>query len=202
LSLGERDRILQAMTECCAEHGYAETTIEHVLTRAAVDQRSFDALFATKEDCAVAAITRVASKILGAAASSERGAGETTPFAGLRAILELLAERPAYARFGYIEARQGGTVRMRETYEAGTRALGALVEQLGESAPESEGSSPQRARAAVGGAEALLRREVAAGRAERLPELLSVFAYGMLVMFVGPEQAAIQARAVARDAGR
>ena len=45
------------------------------------------------------------------------------------------------------------------------------------------------ARGAVGGAEAIIRRELVAGRADRLPDLLPDIVYGALVPFMDQEEA-------------
>ncbi len=198
LSSTDRDRILQAMTECCAEHGYQETTVEQVVARADVRRESFEALFADKEDCAVAAINRVASDVLATVATSssadvselERGLG------GIKAILELMGSRPSYAALGYIQARQGGTERMYDAYESGARVLTVMIERIGSLATDKATPPTQATRAALGGAEAVVRREIAAGRVEDLPKLLGVFLYAVLVPFTGQEEALGQARAI------
>jgi AcrR family transcriptional regulator len=204
LSPTDRDRILQAMTECCAERGYLETTVEEVIGRADVRRETFDALFADKEDCAVAAINRVASDVL--ATVSTIGSGKDSEFErglrGIEAILELMASRPSYAELGYIQARQGGTERMHDAYESGARVLTVMIERLGSLAAEGTTRPARATRAALGGAEAVVRREIAAGRVERLPKLLASFLYSVLVPFIGQREALRQSREIGRLLGR
>jgi TetR/AcrR family transcriptional regulator len=203
LSPTERDRILQAMTECCAERGYPETSVAEVIERAEVSRERFEALFADKEECAVAAINRIASEVLTTVSTIDPGKGSELKqgLAAVRAILELMASRPSYAALAYIGARQGGTARMQDAYEGAARVLSVMIERFGR---EMSGASalPSRAsRAALGGAEALVRREIAAGRAERLAALMPDLLYSVLVPFSGPREAMRLVEAIAAEGG-
>ena len=201
LAPSDRDRILEAMIECCAEKGYAETTIEEVVQRADVSISDFDAIFTGKEDCAVAALNRIASDILTTLSTS--GSSEPSELKGelsaMHSMIELMAARPSHVNFGYIQARQGGTARMHDAYESGARVLTVMIERLRNLAPAGAATPTTATRAALGGAEAVLRRELSAGQAERLPSLLPDFAYNVLVPFVGQEEALRQSRLVAEQ---
>jgi AcrR family transcriptional regulator len=195
LSVSDRDRILQAMADCCAEAGYGETTVEAVLERAAVEPSTFESHFAGKEDCALAALNKVVSETLARVSMANSAAGGTVDLRKfqVKAILELLAARPAFARLALVEARQGGTMRMHDSYESAARVLALMMERVGE-------SRDSLARSALGGAEALVRRELSAGRASRLPQLLPDLVYVALVPFVGQGEALRQAKMAARVA--
>jgi len=191
LSPSDRDRILQAMTECCAEHGYRQTSVAEVIARAGVSREEFEGHFSSKEECAVAALNLLTSEVVAALAMSPApGSSELADAArGVKAILELMATEPAKARLGYIQARQGGSEKMREAYSSAALVVTPMVEQARRFA-EVEACQPAgAARAALGGAEALVRRELSEGRAERLPELVPDFIYALLVPFVGQAEA-------------
>lgn len=197
LTASDRDRILQAMADCCTETGYAETTVEAVLERAGVEPESFESHFAGKEDCALAALNKIVSETLARismAGPEVAGTVERRKYEGI-AILELMAARPSFAKLGFVDARQGGTLRMRDAYESAARVLSLMMERL-----DDGGVSATTARAALGGAEAVIRRELAAGRAGRLPQLLPDFVYAALVPFVGQGEALRQAKLAARVA--
>lgn len=195
LSISDRDRILRAMAECCAREGYQATTVAAVVQRAGVEPESFESHFAGKEDCALAALNQVVSETL--ARISMVGA-QAAGAAGRRrfeigAILELMASRPAFAWLGYIESRQGGTPRMHDSYESAVRVLALMMERT---SAQRDGPSAL-ARATLGGAEALVRRELAAGRAEGISRLLPDLVYAALVPFVGQREALRQAKLAA-----
>lgn len=196
LATSDRDRILQAMADCCAEFGYLETTVETVLERAGVEAESFESLFAGKEDCALAALNKIVSETLAqismAQVNGEDAIGRRK-FEG-KAILELMAARPSFVRLGLVSARQCGTPHMHDAYESAARVLALMMERLAGST-ERPGAT---ARAAFGGAEAVIRRELAAGRGSRLPQLLPDFVYAVLVPFVGQGEALRQAKLAAR----
>jgi AcrR family transcriptional regulator len=197
LAVSDRERILQAMADSCAERGYAETTVEAVLKRAWVEPHSFESHFAGKQDCALAALNKIVSETLARISmtnSATGGAVERRKYEG-KAVLELMAARPSFARLAFIDSRQGGTERMHGAYESGVRVLALMMERLG-----GTGGSTITARAALGGAEAVIRRELAADRAVRLPQLLPDFVYAVLVPFVGQGEALRQAKLAARVA--
>jgi AcrR family transcriptional regulator len=195
LSVSDRDRILQAMAECCADAGYRETTVEAVMERAGIQPASFESHFAGKEDCALAALNKIVSEALAQismANSNVAGLVEQRKLE-VRALLELLAARPSFSRLAFIDARQGGSARMHDAYESAVRVLALMMER----ANGGSGQPSTGARAALGGAEAVVRKEVAAGRAERLPQLLPDFVYAALVPFVGQGEALRQAKLAA-----
>lgn len=198
LTVPDRERILQAMADCCAESGYAGTTVEAVLERAGVGSESFDSHFAGKEDCALAALNKIVSETLARismADSDALGATDRRRYQG-RAVLDLIAARPSFASLGLIESRQAGTERMHDAYDSAVGVLALMIERLG----DGVAGSTTTARGALGGAEAVVRRELAAGRAVRLPQLLPDFVYAVLVPFVGQGEALRQAKLAARVA--
>lgn len=186
------------MADCCAEGGYAETTVERVLERAGVGQESFASHFASKEDCALAALNKIVSETLASvsmARSDDGGAVGRRKFEG-QAFLELMAHRPSFATLAFVESRQCGTPRMHKAYESAARVLALMIERVG----DLEAASSPAARAALGSAEAVIRRELAVGHARRLPQLLPDFVYAVLVPFVGQAEALRQAKLAARVA--
>jgi AcrR family transcriptional regulator len=196
-SISDRDRILDAMAACCAETGYEGTTVQAVVERAGVEPESFESHFAGKEDCALAALNKIVSETLAQISmTSTRAEGIEQRKYEVRAILELMAAQPSFARLGFVFARQGGTARMRDSYESAARVLALMMERVG-----SAGDRPSTtARAALGGAEAVVRRELTEGRSARLPQLLPDFVYAALVPFVGQGEALRQAKLAARVA--
>ncbi|HET7443040.1 MAG TPA: TetR/AcrR family transcriptional regulator [Solirubrobacterales bacterium] len=192
LSVGDRDRLLTAMADCCAKRGYAETTIAAVTDRAGVGRTSFDSLFDSKEDCAFAALNKIVSETLAAVSTAPAADSESEHrVLQIRAILELMSAQPSFAHLVYIEARQGGTGRMRDTYQSAAHVLSLMMERLGGS---GEPVPARAARAALGGAEAVVRRELVGGKTGALPRLLPDFVYAALVPFVGQREALRQSR--------
>ena len=195
LSTPDRDRILEAMAVCCAELGYLETTIEVVIERAGVDRGSFDSHFSGKEDCALAALNGIISETLTTVSMAADGSSELERRTSqIKAVLELMQARPAFARLGFLQARQGASRRAHDGYESAARVLALMMERA-----QGAGLRPPAgaARAALGGGEAVIRRELVAGRDQQLQRLLPDFVYAALVPFVGQREALRQSRVAA-----
>jgi AcrR family transcriptional regulator len=178
------------MVECCSDRGYYETTVAEALARADVSRETFEGLFADKEECAVAALRKMSSEVLRNSSPEQPGTESSFEggLLGVRALVELMTSRPGYAYFGYVEARQGGTSRMNEIYDSSARVLSALAERA--RGPQSTAMVPARSiRAALGGAEAVVRREIAAGRIAELPRLVPDLLYSVLVPLIGQGEA-------------
>jgi AcrR family transcriptional regulator len=194
-SISDRDRILDAMAACCADNGYEEITTETVIDRAGVAPESFHSLFADKEDCALAALNKLVSETLAQISmTSTRAEGIEQRKFEVKAILELMAAQPSFAWLGFVVARQGGTARMHDSWESAAGVLALVMARLGEGA----GRPGASARASLGGAEAVVRRELAAGRVATLSQLLPDFVYAALVPFVGQREALRQSKLAAR----
>lgn len=187
----ERDRILHAMSELCAMQGYGQTTLEQTIERAGVSPERFEELIGgDKEECAVALENAIIAEVVAAVSGSyspDRSELDSAVL-GVKAILELMAANPSYACFGYVVCRHAAPRRCRDAREAAVKVMSALIEQL----TRFSGSDQRPASAglaALGSAEAVIGREVAAGRAEELPRLLPDFVYTATVPFLGQEEA-------------
>jgi AcrR family transcriptional regulator len=187
----DRSRLIEAMARSCTKRGYAETTIEDVVEDARLQRGDFDRHFASKEACAVEAVETILGKtmvVISAAYSADMSETDST-LRGLRAILELFAARPALANLAMIHSRQMMPLRALAIYESGFSVLTAMLSRLRDSLGE-EGEMPIVAtRAAIGGAEALVRRELVAGQAARLPQLLPDLVYSAVVALMGQDEA-------------
>jgi AcrR family transcriptional regulator len=187
----ERDRLIEAMALTCAERGYAATSVEEVVARAGVSRRGFEESFADKADCGIAAINQILADITAAASiaySPEYSEWEKI-LRGVRALLELMAARPSFAVLAQIEARQAMEPEAYGLYVSAIRILAAMLDRLQANALAGIARPPSAIRGAIGGAEALIRRELLAGRPERLPELLPDIIYGMLAPYLDQQEA-------------
>lgn len=185
----ERERLIAAMAATCAERGYVETRVEDVIAAAKVSRESFDQHFASKAECALAAVGQILAEItreVASATAPEHNDLEKL-IGALRALLELLAARPSAARLACGEARYENPPGAYALYESGVRVLVAMLDRSRAYATASP--PPIATRGAVGGAEALIRRELLAGRAEQLPELLPDIVYGLLVPYLDQQEA-------------
>jgi len=190
----QRTRVLEAVAECCAERGYAATTVAHIVERADISKSTFEELFRDKEDCFMAAANLLLGELITAATtaySPDKPLVQVVHDAA-EGILKLLAARPAFASLAFLDYRTA-TPRALELYESGVRVLISLLDQVRADSPQETPLPSSAARGALGGAEALLRSEIAAGRASELPKILPEIVYSCLVPYLGLDEALRQA---------
>jgi AcrR family transcriptional regulator len=193
-----RERLIAAMAAGCAKKGYAATEVEDVLSATGIDRLGFERNFSGKADCALAAVDQILAQtthVAGGAFSPARTDWEKL-IQGTRALLELLAAQPSYAHLALIEARSSMPAAAYERYAAGIRVLIAMLDRARGYAMVVAPASATRG--AIGGAELLIRRELIAGRAENLPQLLPDIIYGTVVPFLD-QQEALRYRELAKE---
>jgi AcrR family transcriptional regulator len=179
------------MVACCAEKTYAGTTIADLVSRGSVSRATFYKLFNDKRDCFDAAVTlsidRLAATLAAASSGCDSPAEATRR--GTVAGLAMLAAEPELVLLlaGDVLAVDPGLV---DRYSRMVvPALEAMWAAAG--APRRKHSSPGLA---FGRAQLLVFHEVAAGRAERLPELVPDIVYLAIAPFAGHDAALRQAR--------
>jgi len=106
----QRGRLLDAMAEAVAEHGYGDATVAHVVARAGVSRKTFYEHFEDKRDCFLALYDTGIAFVLGRIAQDLEGRDEAEDrvTTGLRAFLEVLSEEPAFCRAIVLEVHAAG----------------------------------------------------------------------------------------------
>jgi AcrR family transcriptional regulator len=179
------------MVACCAEKTFAGTTIADVVSRASVSRATFYKLFNDKRDAFDAAVTQCIDRI--AATVAAAASGYDSPAAATRrgavAMLELLAAEPELALVLSSDVVGVDPLLVERHTSFAVPALEAIWEREG--APPAMHLSPGLA---FGRAQLLVFREIAAGRAERLPALVPDIVYLAIAPFAGHDEALHQAR--------
>jgi AcrR family transcriptional regulator len=191
----QRQRILDAMADSCAEKSFSVTTIADVVGRASISRATFYKHFANKLECFEAAVQDFVEELAAVAAESQTGV-DSEPEAALAAIdvvLAHLAAKPAYAKLLAIEApilSPGIVIAQRE------KAVGALEKLWQSSKTNGNGNGNGRGeadpRVAFGRSQVLVADLLAGGEAEQLPSLQPDLAYALLLPFVGHRKALAQ----------
>lgn len=107
--VGQRERLIEGMTQVAARHGYADATVARVVEQAGVSRATFYEHFADKESCFLAAFEIAAARISGLLeridtdCPTPQRAGEL-----LDALLVDLTDSPAAGRIVLVEALAGG----------------------------------------------------------------------------------------------
>ncbi len=166
----QRERLVAAVAEACAEHGYAETSVADLAHRAGVSTATFYKLFPGKRECALEAHRELLGRLLEEVDGACLVAGDriVKVRAGIRAVLSLFAADPPTARLLTIEILAlgpEGAVRN----DAAVEAFAARLRAAGE--PDVTPSASDALWIAVAGIAMLIGKRVMAGEAADLPQL-------------------------------
>lgn len=187
----QRERIVDAMIESCAEKTYAATTIADIVKRASISRTTFYKRFANKRACFDAALDSSIAEIQAAAAAAHSGS-DPPPEAvrkALDAVLRLMAEKPAMAQLTMSDAITVEPAIV-ERYRS---LLIPALEDLWDGEGEQRRSGAADPLLAFGRAQVLIFNQIAAGRTDRLPDLLPEIVYIALLPFAGHDEATRQA---------
>jgi AcrR family transcriptional regulator len=174
-----------------AEKGYAATTVADLTREAGVSRTTFYELFEDKEACFLAAydnaVDSLVRRISEAYEAEDRWPDRAR--AGLATLLEALAADPARARLALVDVAAAGPAAQRR-YRAAVQRLTPLFDEGRDFAPGGRNVPANASRMAAGGVVGLISDELIAGRADKLPDLLSDLLFATLVAYIGPDAAA------------
>jgi AcrR family transcriptional regulator len=186
----QRERIVTALVDTVAEHGYNATTVASITKTASVSRRTFYEHFADKEACFLAAYEMVSDHIR-ASMQAAAEAYEEWPQqvrAALATMLRFLAGEPDLARLVMVEpVAAGGEIAARHR-----ASMQGFVEILKAGRPEHGGGRPLpevTEETLVGGIVSLIVREISADRTEQLEKLLPDLVELTLAPYLGAEEA-------------
>lgn len=195
----QRERLIAALAAAVAEKGYAAVTLADITREAKVSRRVFYANFEGKEQCFLAAFEVVVEHLreLIAAAVAPHEDWPAQAIAATRAALSFLAAEPDLARLCLVESRGAGPA----VTASFNRAIGELAAPLrlgrGER-PAGERPLPDSTEdTVIGSLVSLVHRKVAAGEAERLPDLLPDCVEFVLAPYLGAAEASRLSREAA-----
>jgi AcrR family transcriptional regulator len=188
----QRERLLAAMMSTVTEIGYRALTVQDVLSRAGVSRPTFYEQFDDKEDCFLAVFEasaaqlreRLEAAVAGAAGSDWRGRLR----AGIRELVQFVAEEPEAARVLIVEGRASspeGLRRRDELLDGVASRIDGLVR--GELA---EPPSALTAAGVVGGVESVLYARLQTGNTGELDSLVASLIYFVVLAYAGHEAAA------------
>jgi AcrR family transcriptional regulator len=186
----QRERILDAVTNLTAAHGYAELKLDDIAEQAAVSLNAFYEHFADKEDAFLVAFEVGRGKAL---AAVERGCGDESDApvgvgAGIAALFGFLAAEPSFAHLALVDAPIA-TARTAERSRVGLDAFARVLVRGLEDAPGRSQPSAVTIEAIAGGLFELCLHHALQGRTDELPELTMSATYIALAPFLGSEEA-------------
>ena len=190
VAFNQRERLLAAIAETVAEHGYNKATIAQITDAASVSRRTFYENFASKEECFLAAYRAVDGylfPLLDAAAEAEADWSDKVA-AVLTKLIRFLAEHPQLARLYLVESAVVGEGMISERDQSAERLIALLAAGRPERAGDRQLPDGTE-EALIGGVMTLLTRRVGAGEAERLDSFAPAAIEFALAPYLGFEEA-------------
>jgi AcrR family transcriptional regulator len=186
-----RARILRAALELAARDGYAEATLEAIVSHARVSRRVFVQQFADPQACFLAAFELLTDREL--ALASEAGLGAASWPGGVYRAMTALTERVArdevFARVAFVEIFALGPVGLPSRERAMERLTAAMTAAIATRPPRRKAPSGLALQASAGAVWGIAHRHVAQHRARQLPALAPHMTYLLLAPVLGPKQA-------------
>lgn len=187
--LSERARLVGALIEVAAEHGYLDTTVEMIVERAAVDRDAFDRNFNSKYDCFLTVWHEVNEECV--ARVLEVYEREDTWSDGLRAVAHSIAgslqRDPQRAMFGIEVLASGRSARARR--DMTLRVITALIDAGRQEMPDRDSVPRSTAEALAGAAYCQMFAKVADGCQDDLPALVPQLLSATVMPYLGVEAA-------------
>lgn len=153
----QRLRLLNAMTEVCAEHGVSKVTVAQVVARSGVSRRTFYEIFNDREACFYATakdgIATAARYVMPAYKAQTRW--HLRIRAGIAGLLEFLEDEPLMGRLLIVDTLGAGP-RVLELRSWVTEQMIALVDEGRAEMKSGHGPPPLTAEGLVGGALSVL----------------------------------------------
>lgn len=190
VSHNQRERILDAIAKRTAAGGYPGLGLEDIAAEACVSLQTFYQHFANKEEAFLATYEVGHAK---AVAAVSRALDLRLEWAenvkiGVEALMQFLAEEPAYAHLACVDVLIAYPHVARRLDEANHSYAELIDFRLDASAP-SRMPSPVVGEAIVGGIFELLHDCILHGRTAQLPDLTEHACYIVLAPFIGAEAA-------------
>ncbi|RNL62323.1 TetR/AcrR family transcriptional regulator [Nocardioides marmoriginsengisoli] len=171
----QKDRLRDAVVQVVSEDGFENAGIKAICSRAGVGLATFYEHFHSKNELVFAAYDAGVADLFVAVSAAYSTPPDGTDNrdrieVGILALLETLAENPAFATFFLVEIHKAG----QEAHERVEGALDAAFELFTDVEPDSGlvAPDPEMVPLLVGGIYAHLSRYVRIGRTAELPRLL------------------------------
>lgn len=191
MTTDQRNRILQAVRETVAEHGYANSTVMEIIIRAGISSKTFYKHFSDKLE-AFRALMQITAEYTIAHIDSSLDAKVPWPervYASLECLISIVAEHPQTARLGIVEIQAAGPEALTD-YQHWLRQYAT---SLAPTTTEAFGRLPSRpgiADQTAGAISQLLYDSIVGNRISELPKLLPELVEIALAPYMGPQRAA------------
>lgn len=199
----QRRRMLDALTQAVAEHGFSALTVTAVVSRAGVSRKTFYEHWRDRDQCFLAAyddgLALLRAEMLAASTSALAGGADMVEQlrASVRSYLTFLADRPALARTFVLEVLAAGPAAL-ERRAAAYAEFADVTRQWHRQALASDAAFrqvPDAVYAAVVGAgHSMVAEHVRLGRTGELRDLEPMIMYVHLALLADEQMAEAELR--------
>jgi len=186
----QRRRLLAGAAQALAAHGYAEMTIEHVLTRAGVSRATFYENFDGKRECVLVAHQRAFDRLTATLlqACTRESEWPAKVAAAIGVATGFAASRPEEAQLLIVDALAPDRVLVERVMASNDLLIG-LLRSGRERFPGAAAVPELTERVLIGAFTSVIGARLLAGQADRLPALQPELIQLMLMPYLGFEEA-------------
>jgi AcrR family transcriptional regulator len=181
----ERARIIEALIEVAAEHGYAGTTVEMIIERAGVERADFEHHFRGRYDCFISAWQEINEECMAEIQAAFHSAVDWPD--RLRAValylVEAMQRDPERAAFAIEVLAAGNAARARR--DMTMRVISSLIDAGRREMEDPDMVSHTTAEALAGSAYGQIYAKVARGRMDELPALVPQLMAAAVMPYLG-----------------
>jgi AcrR family transcriptional regulator len=187
----QRDRLLDAMAQSCAEKRYAEVSVADIVATARVSRSTFYEIFPDKEACFLAAYDAILGRFVTEVIKARQAPELTWPEQielGIEASMDFLAAEPAFARMCIVDMFSAGPSAL-ERYLSAVRLIANFVDGGRTQMPGREDVPKSVGTMVVSGAAVVIRAEIVTEQTQNLPDVGADILYSVLVPYMDREEA-------------
>lgn len=208
VAASQRQRLLEAVTELVAEHGYSQVTIGDIVARAGTAKRTFYDHFADRLQCFLAALDQITDSLVASSARLFHVSGSVRERCeySLRGYLEILTAMPNTAKVFYLEAIAAGPEAMTQRLAVHLKFARNIVTLSRSAALDGEGQelSERHALAVVGALHQLIYAQLHTHGPDSLHEIIDEvvrLAVAFLSVKMPPDRVPAKKRRSGRSSG-
>ena len=183
----QRGRVLDAVADVVSVSGYANLSVEGIISTAGISRRTFYDLFSDKEDAFLQAYDRASTAIEAAVAHTfEQAEGPVQQAIVCMSVLaRALSAEPTLTEMYIVEVLGAGPDALARRDQV-MRAMAALIERAVADLPRERLPPPTTPETIIGGIFEVIHSRTLRGELDELPALVPDFVYTLTMPYLGP----------------
>jgi AcrR family transcriptional regulator len=186
----QRQRLMAGTARALARYGYAQTSVEQVLTEAGVSRTTFYENFRNKQECVLVAHEEAFERLAGALFRACAAESDWTAkvAAAIGAAVDYAVSEPEEAQLLIVDALAADRTLVERVLASNDYLVG-LLRNGREQCPRAMALPELTERALIGAATSLIGNRLLSDQVDRLPELEPQLLQLMLMPYIGVSEA-------------